>query len=37
VLAPADPTTGEELEKIAKEAMGQSPETIAKMKNLLGG
>jgi hypothetical protein len=32
-----DPTTGEELEKIAKEAMGQSPETIAKMKKLLGG
>ncbi|MPZ77656.1 MAG: hypothetical protein GEU77_14150 [Deltaproteobacteria bacterium] len=31
------PTTGDELEKIVKEAMSQSPETIAKMKKLLGG
>jgi tripartite-type tricarboxylate transporter receptor subunit TctC len=32
-----DPTTGEELEKIAKEAVSQSPETVARMKKLLGG
>ena len=31
-----DPVTGEELEKIAKEAMSQTPETIARMKKLLG-
>ena len=32
-----DPVPGEELEKIAKEAIGQTPDTIAKMKKLLGG
>jgi tripartite-type tricarboxylate transporter receptor subunit TctC len=32
-----DPTPGEELEKIVKEAMGQPPETIARMKKFLGG
>jgi hypothetical protein len=31
-----DPTPGEELEKIVKEAMGQPPETIARMKKFLG-
>jgi tripartite-type tricarboxylate transporter receptor subunit TctC len=31
-----DPTTGEELEKIVKEAMSQTPETIARLKKLLG-
>ena len=31
-----DPVPGEELEKIAKEAMSQTPETIARMKKLLG-
>src|SRR5882724_11039383 len=31
-----DPVPGDELEKIAKEAMSQTPETIAKMKKLLG-
>ena len=31
-----DPVSGEELEKIAKEAMSQTPETIARMKKLLG-
>jgi tripartite-type tricarboxylate transporter receptor subunit TctC len=32
-----DPTTGDELEKIVKEVMTQPPETIARMKKLLGG
>ena len=32
-----DPVSGEELEKIAKEAMSQTPDTIARMKKLLGG
>ena len=32
-----DPVAGEELEKIAKEAMSQTPDTIARMKKLLGG
>ncbi|HEY7318799.1 MAG TPA: tripartite tricarboxylate transporter substrate-binding protein [Candidatus Binatia bacterium] len=31
-----EPTTGDELEKIVKEAMSQPPETIAKLKKLLG-
>jgi tripartite-type tricarboxylate transporter receptor subunit TctC len=31
-----DPTTGEELDKIVKEAMSQTPETIARLKKLLG-
>jgi hypothetical protein len=31
-----DPTSGEELEKIVKEAMSQPPETIARLKKLLG-
>lgn len=31
-----DPTSGQELEKIAKEAVSQTPETIARMKKLLG-
>jgi len=31
-----DPVPGDELEKIAKEAMSQTPETIARMKKLLG-
>jgi tripartite-type tricarboxylate transporter receptor subunit TctC len=31
-----DPTTGEELEKIVKEAMNQPPDTIARLKKLLG-
>jgi tripartite-type tricarboxylate transporter receptor subunit TctC len=31
-----DPTSGEELDKIVKEAMGQTPETIARLKKLLG-
>jgi tripartite-type tricarboxylate transporter receptor subunit TctC len=31
-----DPTTGEELEKIVKEAMSQPPDTIARLKKLLG-
>jgi tripartite-type tricarboxylate transporter receptor subunit TctC len=32
-----DPTSGEELEKIVKDAMSQPPDTIARMKKLLGG
>jgi tripartite-type tricarboxylate transporter receptor subunit TctC len=32
-----DPTSGEELEKIVKEVMAQPPETIARLKKLLGG
>src|SRR4029434_4375090 len=32
-----DPVSGEELEKIAKEAMSQTPDTVARMKKLLGG
>jgi tripartite-type tricarboxylate transporter receptor subunit TctC len=32
-----DPVPGDELEKIAKEAVSQTPDTIAKMKKLLGG
>jgi tripartite-type tricarboxylate transporter receptor subunit TctC len=32
-----DPTSGEELENIVKEAMSQPPEIIARMKKLLGG
>ena len=32
-----DPVPGEELEKIAKEAMSQTPDTVARMKKLLGG
>jgi tripartite-type tricarboxylate transporter receptor subunit TctC len=31
-----EPTSGEELEKIAKEAMSQPPDTIARLKKLLG-
>jgi tripartite-type tricarboxylate transporter receptor subunit TctC len=31
-----DPVPGEELEKIVKEALNQTPETIARMKKLLG-
>jgi tripartite-type tricarboxylate transporter receptor subunit TctC len=31
-----DPTTGEELDKIVKEAMSQTPDTIARLKKLLG-
>ena len=31
-----DPTTGEELEKVVKEAMSQPPDTIARLKKLLG-
>jgi tripartite-type tricarboxylate transporter receptor subunit TctC len=31
-----DPTSGEELEKIVKEAMSQPPETVARLKKLLG-
>jgi tripartite-type tricarboxylate transporter receptor subunit TctC len=31
-----DPTPGEELEKIVKDALNQTPETIARMKKLLG-
>jgi tripartite-type tricarboxylate transporter receptor subunit TctC len=31
-----DPTPGEELDKIVKEAMSQSPDTIARLKKLLG-
>jgi tripartite-type tricarboxylate transporter receptor subunit TctC len=31
-----EPTTGEELEKIVKEAMSQPPDTIARLKKLLG-
>ena len=31
-----DPVSGEELEKIVKDALNQTPETIAKMKKLLG-
>jgi hypothetical protein len=31
-----DPTSGEELDKIVKEAMSQTPETIARLKKLLG-
>jgi tripartite-type tricarboxylate transporter receptor subunit TctC len=32
----AEPTTGEELEKLAKEVMAQPPEVIERMKKLLG-
>jgi DNA-binding Lrp family transcriptional regulator len=32
----ADPTTGEELEKLAKEVMAQPPEVVERMKKLLG-
>src|SRR5262250_519357 len=32
-----DPVPGEELEKIAKDAMSQTPDTAARMKKLLGG
>ena len=32
-----DPVPGEELEKIAKDAMSQTPDTVARMKKLLGG
>jgi tripartite-type tricarboxylate transporter receptor subunit TctC len=32
-----DPTRGEELEKIVKDALSQPPEIIAKMKKILGG
>jgi hypothetical protein len=31
-----DPTTGEELEAIVKDAMTQPPDVIARMKKLLG-
>jgi tripartite-type tricarboxylate transporter receptor subunit TctC len=31
-----DPTSGEQLEKIVKEAVGQPPETVARLKKLLG-
>jgi tripartite-type tricarboxylate transporter receptor subunit TctC len=31
-----DPVPGEELEKIVKDALNQTPETIARMKKLLG-
>jgi hypothetical protein len=31
-----DPTPGEELEKIVKDVMSQPPETIARLKKLLG-
>jgi tripartite-type tricarboxylate transporter receptor subunit TctC len=31
-----DPTPGQDLEKLAKEVMSQSPEIVAKMKQLLG-
>jgi tripartite-type tricarboxylate transporter receptor subunit TctC len=31
-----DPTSGEELDRIVKEAMSQTPETIARLKKLLG-
>jgi tripartite-type tricarboxylate transporter receptor subunit TctC len=31
-----DPTTGEELDKIVREAMSQTPDTIARLKKLLG-
>ena len=32
----ADPSTGEELEKLAKEVMAQSPEVIERVKKLMG-
>jgi len=32
-----DPVPGVELEKIVKDALQQTPETIARMKKLLGG
>ena len=32
----AEPTTGEELEKLAKEVMTQPPEVIERMKKLMG-
>ena len=32
----ADPSTGEELEKLAKEAMIQPPEVIERVKKLMG-
>src|SRR5262247_2022948 len=32
-----DPVPGEELEKVAKDAMSQTPDTVARMKKLLGG
>ncbi len=31
-----DPVPGDELEKIVKEVMAQPPDTIARMKKLLG-
>ncbi len=31
-----DPVPGEELEKIVKDALNQTPDTIARMKKLLG-
>ena len=31
-----EPTTGEELEKLAKEVMTQPPEVIERMKKLIG-
>jgi len=32
----AEPTTGEELEKLAKEVMAQPPEVIERVKKLMG-
>ena len=32
-----DPSTGEELEKIVKDALSQPPEIVAKLKTILGG
>ena len=32
-----DPTSGEELDKIVKDAMGQPPEIVGRMKKFLGG
>jgi tripartite-type tricarboxylate transporter receptor subunit TctC len=31
-----DPTSGEELDKIVKEAMSQPPDTVVRLKKLLG-
>jgi len=31
-----DPTFGEELEKLAKEVVGQPPEVVARMRQMLG-
>jgi hypothetical protein len=31
-----DPTSGEELEKIVKDAMSQPPDIVARLKKLLG-